>query len=209
MTDKIALGWTKEACKGHREAALSYFIPFRPTPLPAPEKVSSRVNDFAFPVRLNWFSNSDFLGSIRALVVNHRRLKVRANLGVSYQSAKVRGPCHQNENNQGKRQHDDGEPICNPAAPEENESAKRCGSDNQHARKCHLRRFLMLLDGGFPNAWQILHKLFGWFARQVGWNSQQSDDDEEAQAGFFNSSLFLSRAQPSSARPKAVPSTGM
>jgi hypothetical protein len=140
MTDKIALGWTKEACKGHREAALSYFIPFRPTPLPAPEKVSSRVNDFAFPVRLNWFSNSDFLGSIRALVVNHRRLKVRANLGVS---------------------------------------AKRCGSNNQHARECHLRGFLMLLDGGFANAWQILHKLFGRFACQVGWNSQQSDDNEE------------------------------
>jgi hypothetical protein len=43
----------------------------------------------------------------------------------------------------------------------------------------------VLLDGGFVNARQILHKLFGWFARQVGWNSQQSNDDEEAQAGSF------------------------
>ena len=70
-------------------------------------------------------------------------------------------------------------------SPEENESAQRRDSDNQDACKCHLCGFLVLLDGGFANAWQILHELFGWFARQVGWNGQQSDDNEEAQADSF------------------------
>ena len=33
------------------------------------------------------------------------------------------------------------------------------------ACKCHLCGFLVLLDRGFANAWQILDEFFGWFAR--------------------------------------------
>jgi len=78
-------------------------------------------------------STSGFLFSISVFVFDHRRVEVCANLRVSYQPPKVRSPCHQHENNQGQHQHDYGEPIF--AAPEKNESAQRCGSDNQDDSK--------------------------------------------------------------------------
>jgi hypothetical protein len=66
----------------------------------------------------------------------------------------------------------------------------------------------MLVDGGFANALQILHKLLGWFTRQVGWNGQQTMITENPRLIFFNSSLFFNSAQPTSTRLKATPSMG-
>ena len=129
---------------------------------------------------------------------------------MSNQPAKVRSPCHQRENNHGHHQHGDGKPIGNPfVAPEENQSAQRHDPDNQDARKCDLRGFLVLLDDVFANAWQILHQLFGWFARQVGWNrTAAAMTIKKPKLTLFNSSLFRNSAKPTSARPKAMPSTG-
>ena len=72
---------------------------------------------------------------------------------MSYESTKIRSPCHQGENNQGEHQHDDGEPVWNRfVVAGENEAAQRGNPSNQDAGKRHLCSFLVLLDRAFANA---------------------------------------------------------
>ena len=64
----------------------------------------------------------------------------------------------------------------------ENETSQRCGSEHKDARKGKRRRFLVLLDRGLADAGQMLDDLFGRFAGEIGRNSQQRDNNEDAQA---------------------------